>query len=305
MIKIMEIIMKTIEEYKKIIELAKDGYSYSYISKLLNISRFTIRDTVENPELTLQKASEKKDVFPSVEEIKSVIPNLSSLAQVLTKFNLSNSGNAYRTLKKIIKENNIDVSHFTGQAHGSTVKKLIESNTIPIESILIEKSTYQTSKLSKRLKQEGLLEYKCYGPRCKIIDTWNDEPIVLHLDHINGVHNDHRLENLRYLCPNCHSQTSTYCGRNAKKTLHNIKVRQPNSNKKEYFCNKCSSPVKNSNSKQCRACAYKAQFKANYPEPEKLIAMIKENGYVKVAESLGVSDNAVRHHLKTRGYELT
>ena len=44
--------------------------------------------------------------------------------------------------------------------------------------------------------------------------VWLDEPITLQLDHINGINNDHRIENLRILCPNCHSQTSTYAGKN-------------------------------------------------------------------------------------------
>jgi Zn finger protein HypA/HybF involved in hydrogenase expression len=56
--------------------------------------------------------------------------------------------------------------------------------------------------------KEGLLIYKCY--KCGI-DSWNDEPINLQLEHINGNHFDNRLENLTLLCPNCHSQTKTFC----------------------------------------------------------------------------------------------
>ena len=63
----------------------------------------------------------------------------------------------------------------------------------------------------KVILKENLIEYKC--GICKI-DSWNDQKLSLHLDHINGKNGDHRLENLRWLCPNCHSQTSTYVGRN-------------------------------------------------------------------------------------------
>lgn len=74
---------------------------------------------------------------------------------------------------------------------------------------------YTTAKVKTRLIKEGYLECKCVW--CGITDTWNDKPIVLHLDHINGINNDHRLENLRLLCPNCHSQTNTYAGKGKRK----------------------------------------------------------------------------------------
>jgi hypothetical protein len=48
--------------------------------------------------------------------------------------------------------------------------------------------------------------------------NWNNKGLVLQLDHINGVHNDNRVENLRILCPNCHSQTDTFCAKNIKKS---------------------------------------------------------------------------------------
>ena len=85
-------------------------------------------------------------------------------------------------------------------------------NAIPLQEILDGLHPhYQTFKLNKRLLSEKVLENIC--DICKLSD-WNDKPIRLHLDHINGDSHDHQLINLRLLCPNCHSQTSTYCGRN-------------------------------------------------------------------------------------------
>ena len=68
-----------------------------------------------------------------------------------------------------------------------------------------------------KLLDAGLLEARCYADGCTITDTWNGKPITLQLDHINGNSDDNRLENLRMLCPNCHSQTETFGGRNTKK----------------------------------------------------------------------------------------
>ena len=71
----------------------------------------------------------------------------------------------------------------------------------------------KTVRLKKRLLAEGLLKNKCSA--CGVPDSWNRKPLVLELDHINGNSKDHRLENLRILCPNCQSQTSTF--RNKKR----------------------------------------------------------------------------------------
>lgn len=70
---------------------------------------------------------------------------------------------------------------------------------------------YQTLKLKKRLLKEEVFENKCVS--CGITE-WNNKPICLQLDHIDGNRYNHKLENLRILCPNCHSQTDTYCGKN-------------------------------------------------------------------------------------------
>ncbi len=81
-------------------------------------------------------------------------------------------------------------------------------------------SGYDGCVVRKRMRRHNLISYSCGIQSCPLYDIispeWAGEPVVLQLDHINGVRNDHRLENLRWLCPNCHSQTPTYCGRNKK-----------------------------------------------------------------------------------------
>ncbi len=73
--------------------------------------------------------------------------------------------------------------------------------------------------LKSRLLKAGLLINRC--EECGI-ESWLGRRLSMHIDHINGVRDDHRLENLRMLCPNCHSQTETYGGRNAKKRRRSL-----------------------------------------------------------------------------------
>jgi len=82
--------------------------------------------------------------------------------------------------------------------------------------VFSEEGTVSPSAVKKRLKE--ITKYVCVGEECPLESEenpkWAGRPLVLHLDHINGIRDDHRLSNLRWLCPNCHSQTDTYCGRN-------------------------------------------------------------------------------------------
>lgn len=89
----------------------------------------------------------------------------------------------------------------------------------PNDAIFVEYSPYSTELVKNRIILNQFLDYRC---SCCGIDEWQGRTIVLDLDHINGNNRDNRLENLRFLCPNCHSQTDTYKGRN--KNTGKVKV---------------------------------------------------------------------------------
>ena len=139
--------------------------------------------------------------YTNIEEMRTVCEQSGSMTAAAKQL-----GMKYDTLKKYALQHGF----FNPNQSGKGTSKGRQYQT---EDILSGKHPqYSTNKLKKRLVKEGILVYNCTS--CGIGDEWNGNPIVLQLDHINGIHDDHRLENLRLLCPNCHSQTDTWCGRN-------------------------------------------------------------------------------------------
>ena len=144
-----------------------------------------------------------------------------SAAAALRILGLVPAGGNYVGLYDRIRRHRLNTAHWLGQGHlkgksNPFVRK------IPLESILVRDSSYRgaTSLLRSRLVKEGVLSGVC--SQCGVSE-WRGQDLTLHLDHVNGNHYDNRLENLRLLCPNCHSQTETYCGRN--KRLRRVRQR--------------------------------------------------------------------------------
>lgn len=214
------------------------------------------------------------------EKLKKSVANSISIAESLKRLEMSITTGNYKTFHKFIKIYKIDITHFLGQAH-LTGKSNLNKKTFSLDQILIENSTYSAiSSLKTRLLRVGLFRYECY--ECGI-STWKNKKITLQLDHINGISNDHRLENLRLLCPNCHSQTETYGGKNKKEI------------NKQYFCECGMQKLKNS--KTCIKCAAKKREKINWPSQNILQQMVQETNYSITARKLGVSPTSVRDRL--------
>lgn len=132
-----------------------------------------------------------------------------SYREVCRTLGVNDVGGSYRKIRSEIIKKGIDTSHFNPFARKTVQKK------IPIEEILVAGSTYLTSRLKKRLIAEGLKEDVC--ELCGQGNIWNGMPLTLQLDHINGDSQDHRIFNLRILCPNCHTQTENYCSKNIRR----------------------------------------------------------------------------------------
>jgi hypothetical protein len=149
----------------------------------------------------------------SKESLIEIVQKSSSIREILSYFNLDNKGSNYRTLKRRLNEDKIDYSNINLGLNSNKGRRFPNKKATPLSEILIKNSTYTNrNSLKNRLFAAGILKNVCYI--CGQLPIWNNQPLTLQLDHVNGVANDNRINNLRILCPHCHSQTDTFCGKN-------------------------------------------------------------------------------------------
>lgn len=217
------------------------------------------------------------------DHLLKLIKESRSIKEVLFKLGYSGAGTWYPIFKKKCEEFNIDWKAEMLPESG-THKRFSE------DEIFIEGSSASQHALRNRYFYGNYSEYKC--SICGI-NEWNNKPLTLRLDHINGHNTDDRLENLRWVCPNCDSQLDTYCGKNLKKR------------REERACVDCGKPIPKTARRttlRCAKCANKRKRKVvKRPTKKELEELLKASSFVDVGKRFGVTDNAVRKWCRSYG----
>ncbi len=232
----------------------------------------------------------------SKENFEKAVKESASIKEVLSILGLRTAGGNYKIFHKYIDKYEIDISHFDSRKniYDKGLRNYIYGNKIALDDILVENSNYNRGSLKKRLYDEGLKERFCEMPGCGQGEEWMGKKMSLILDHINGVYNDNRIENLRIVCANCNATLPTHAGKNSKK------------DRVKYECNDCGVKITKT-AKRCYSCSNKEKMSngvnlsrrvVQRPPYSQLQQEISELGYSGTGRKYGVSDNAVRKWIK-------
>ena len=223
------------------------------------------------------------------EELADIVATSCSIREVISKLGYTTThGNNYKTVWERINRYDISTEHFTF---------FNPSGPKTDEEIFSEHSMVAQSTLRRRYFQGNFSEYKC--SICGQEPVWNDKELVLTLDHRNGINNDNRLENLRWVCPNCDRQLPTFGARNLKRAEdahHRVA--------EIFYCQDCGIEI-SSNGTYCMQChAIHSRKVVERPDKDKLFQMLTDNNgnFTQVGRQYLVNDNTVRKWCKS--YDL-
>lgn len=220
-------------------------------------------------------------------ELREAVAAADSLSDVLRHFGLRPAGGNHALLRRWIDRWEISIDHFTFSARSRPRGRQARK---PLAEILVEGRTSSGGRLKQRLYDEGLKSPAC--ELCGQGEEWNGQRMSLILDHVNGAHDDNRLENLRIVCPNCNATLPTHCGKN----LARVEELVP--------CPDCHEPFRprRPGQRYCsRACWQRSRRgprpdtrRVERPPYEQLLAEIESSSWSAVGRRYGVSCNAVR-----------
>lgn len=221
------------------------------------------------------------------DELREAVSKATSLKNVFVQLQINWSGASYGVIKEHIKRLELNTDHFSRRSKAKTGADFSEYMKLDHTRFI------EGARLKRYLLENNLVEERC--AECSAL-YWNGKKLSLQVDHVDGNKYNNCVENLRLLCPNCHSLTDTFGGKNAKWA------------KKVHTCCDCKASICRV-ARRCEDCAVKHKIirstnndlsitKIVWPQIDELKSMVAKSSYSAVGRSLGVSDNAVRKRIK-------
>jgi hypothetical protein len=214
-------------------------------------------------------------------EARTAIAESKTLTEALRRLGVRPAGGNHAVLRRWAGEWGIPTDHLDSHA----VLRSLSRARKPLDEVMVNGSTYDRTSLKRRLLAQGLKEARC--ELCGQDEHWHGRRMSLILDHVNGVADDHRLENLRIVCPNCAATLDTHCARNMPRPA----------------CRRCGARLRSSARRYCSYACWNASEEAaaqrasrrvvERPDHDELMAALATASHAAVGRRYGVSATTI------------
>jgi hypothetical protein len=235
-------------------------------------------------------------------EFTDAVARSRTMTETLRTLGLRPAGGNFGTFRKYARLWNVSTEHFDPAAVARENRRA-RGRRVALEDVMIEHSTYSRAHLKTRLLDDGMKQRRCEF--CGQDERWRGQRMALILDHVNGVGDDNRLENLRILCPNCAATLDTHCARKNRIVRDPIECARcglsfvPRFDEQRYCSRSCGSRWLRPPD------SHDHLRRVERPPYEQLVAEVRADGFSAVGRRYGVSDNAIRKWIRRYERELS